>query len=777
MEEHEPISWCKYLYRRMLLKHSAHPADLNTDLRRCLSTWQLTLLGLGPTMGVGVFVLPGHMAKDVTGPSVIFSVLIGCAVSALNALVFSEFSTNICQAGAQYIYLYKVRHAYLDKLRYIYLYKVFGEFAAFLAGSMLIIAGTLTASVGTRGWSGIIDFYLGDAVKNYTASVLGSNTLCAPFSATPDVLAFVLQIGVTAFVCFNILCTSMVNTALGVMNSLVLIFVFVCGLVYGDSQNFLNTDAGGMFPFGAEGVFKAAFLTIFAISEFEMTAMSAEEAKEPGKSIPRAMVTTLGFVTVMYVATVVGMLFLSPYWLLDVQSPLPSAFDHQGLTCVKLVITVVIAVGLSNLQIVTLYGVSRCMYRMSKDGLLFSFFLAVDKKSEIPLRAVLFAGLASSVIAMFFDLTHLIKLTLIFKVLSYIAVSSALIRLKITQSKAASAYWPALGNFDKEEEAKAEKSSIKSMAKHPGNLYTLQNGGTKCAETGDDVLGNGNTQKKSLQGLAESKSHALTIISLDVDRPFKTVGSMEEIKQLDLSIEGQNTNSLPLLTSHEIGNNNCIDSAHSLRKLNKISITEPIKPFPDDARGNHVQASTAYYTEAHHRATRILDTPSGADSKTFILSHQTRYGSRSNPGRIGAFYDGSHDTATTSDLPKTLCNSDNILATRLALWLSPVMPGIVSCNVLTPAMPLIPTLSIVSSAAILLVGIQEEGILELLVIIVLVVLGYLVMTYLRYVKQRRRQEKGEKQNLISSSDNQATASIQNGGQLSNTALQFEIHKN
>ncbi|RUS79751.1 hypothetical protein EGW08_012467, partial [Elysia chlorotica] len=421
---------------------------------------------------------------------------------------------------------------------------VVGEFAAFVAGYLIILGlypvgscklglyrvgfsklgfylvGSSKLGLDRAGYSkleliGINDLYFGNAVRNYTAAILGENHIGGtPLNPVPNVLAFGLQVGMTFFVCFNMLCTSRVNTALGVMNAAVLIFVFIAGIVFGDSQNFVNAHGGGMFSFGAHGVFQAAFLTLFAISEFDLTAMSAEfqtsnlpigrpqlyhllqftpislarpglddpgqkeainpaksmpramgitlgvvsilhvgtctgmlflspywlldpktdEAINPAKSMPRAMGITLGVVSILHVGTCTGMLFLSPYWLLDLRSPLPLALGHQGLAWAKLMVTLTTMVGLSNLQMVTIYGISRCIYRMSKDGLLFSFFLVVDKKSGVPLRAVLFTGITSALLGTFFNLTFLIKLNVVFKIVSYIAVASALIRLKITQA-------------------------------------------------------------------------------------------------------------------------------------------------------------------------------------------------------------------------------------------------------------------------------------------------------------------------------------------------------
>ena len=107
-------------------------------------------------------------------------------------------------------------------------------------------------------------------------AVLGEIELGPPFAEKLDIVAFIFQAVITGVVMFNIFCTSIINTVLGILTSSVLIFVFGFGIFYGDSHNFFNSEHGGFFPFGAVGVIKAASMGLYAMSGFEVISMSSE---------------------------------------------------------------------------------------------------------------------------------------------------------------------------------------------------------------------------------------------------------------------------------------------------------------------------------------------------------------------------------------------------------------------------------------------------------------------------------------------------------------------
>ncbi|CAL1535539.1 unnamed protein product, partial [Lymnaea stagnalis] len=392
--------------------------DMKTELCRCLTTPQLTLLGVGNTIGVGIYVMLGVMAKENAGPAVVFSFVAAIFVTLMNALVFAEFATYIPQTGASYVYIYKV----------------FGEFAAFLCGWVMITTYAFSSSVGARAWSGMLDSFFNHSVQEHTDKIFGKIQFGMPFAESLDVLAFIFQIGIVIIVSCNILCSSIINTILGVLTSSVLVFVFVMGLVYGDAENFKNTDHGGFFPFGIAGVVKGTSLALYATSGFEVISMSAEEAKNPSKSIPRAVLCELLIVGVVYIGAAIGMLFLIPYYLIDTRSPLPSAFEYSSVSWGKIIVTVGPMFGITNLQMLGVYGLSRVMYRMAKDGLFLEWFLKVNKRTGVPLNSVVCVGFVTSVSALLFDLSYIVKITVVLMLLSNLFIGSALIKLRITET-------------------------------------------------------------------------------------------------------------------------------------------------------------------------------------------------------------------------------------------------------------------------------------------------------------------------------------------------------
>src|SRR5215472_13654108 len=135
------------LLRRKSIEQLQREAGESRQFRRVLGLWQLTGIGLGGIIGVGIFVLTGVVAATQTGPAVLIAFVLAGIASAAAALSYAEFAGMIPVAGSAYTYGYAV----------------LGEFAAWLLGWDLLLCYALIVAVVAAGWSGYVQALLGAA--------------------------------------------------------------------------------------------------------------------------------------------------------------------------------------------------------------------------------------------------------------------------------------------------------------------------------------------------------------------------------------------------------------------------------------------------------------------------------------------------------------------------------------------------------------------------------------------------------------------------------------
>ncbi len=406
-------------------------------LKRSLGWPSLTLLGVGGVIGAGIFVLTGQQAAMNAGPAIALSFVLAGLVCAFAALCYAELASMIPVAGSAYTYTFAT----------------IGEFFAWLIAWDLILEYGIAAATVAAGWSGYFsrmmedfgvaipeawskapfDFNGHDIVRTVTSS--GAET----YFNVPAMFIIALM---SMFLISGINQSKMVNNLIVGLKVMIVLAVIGFGARYVDTalwQPFIP-DAVPPSPehphgaFGVGGIAAAAAVIFFAYIGFEGVSTAAQEAKDPQRNMPIGILLSLGVCTVLYILMALVLVGLAPYQSLNNSSPVASALAAvPQLAWLRQVINIGVAVGLASTILALLYGQSRILYAMSRDGLLPPLFGAINPKTRTPVWGTVVTGGFAALVAGLFPIGILGELVSMGTLLAFVLICGAVLYLRYSE--------------------------------------------------------------------------------------------------------------------------------------------------------------------------------------------------------------------------------------------------------------------------------------------------------------------------------------------------------
>ncbi len=389
------------------------------DFRRVLGLWQLTSIGLGGIIGVGIFVLAGQQAAANAGPAVALAFIIAGVASAAAALCYAEFAGMIPVTGSAYTYGYAV----------------LGEFAAWLIGWDLLLEYALIVAAVASGWSGYLQKILeavGLGLPVWAQGAYGTGE-----GRYFNVIAAIVAMAIAVLLTMRTELGARINTVVVFIKILGVALIIGVGVFYIDPANWVPfiperiVDADGKGHFGFNGVVTAAAVVFFAVFGYDTLTTAAEEAKNPQRDLPRAILLSLGISMALYLTISLVLTGVAHYSTLGNDAPVANAFSALGLTWVSIAISVTAVTGIISVVFAFMLGAARIWYALARDGLLPAWFAKPHPKYGTPYRPTLLLGVLTGLAAGAFPIGELAEMVNIGVLAAFIVICASVLMLRV----------------------------------------------------------------------------------------------------------------------------------------------------------------------------------------------------------------------------------------------------------------------------------------------------------------------------------------------------------
>ncbi|MGK4582645.1 APC family permease [Kitasatospora sp. HPMI-4] len=379
-------------------------------LRRSIGLWQLSSIGIGATVGTGIFfVLSGAVPQ--AGPAVIISFVLAAVTAGLTALCYAEMASAIPVSGSSYSYAYAT----------------LGEIVAFGVGVCLLLEYGVSASAIAVSWGQYLnkffDLAFGFRIPEWMAQPPGDGGYF-------NLPAVVLVAMVVLLLVRGVSESAKVNAVMVGIKIVILLLFIVIGLT-----GFNSGNLSPFMPFGVGGVQVAASSIFFSFIGLDAVSTAGEEVRNPRRTLPMAIIISLVVVTMLYIGVAIAALGAQPWGKFDGQEAGLAQIlqDITGQSWPGLMFALGAIISIFSVTLVVIYGQTRILYSMGRDGMLPKKFAEISPKTGTPVWNTLVVGAGVAVLAAFVPLDILTDLTSLGTLVAFSVVSVGVIILRRTQ--------------------------------------------------------------------------------------------------------------------------------------------------------------------------------------------------------------------------------------------------------------------------------------------------------------------------------------------------------
>jgi basic amino acid/polyamine antiporter, APA family len=379
------------------------------ELKRTITLFQLSLFGIGATIGTGIFIVLTE-AVPIAGPAVVFSFVFAGAVAGLTAICYAELASAVPVSGSSYSYAYATM----------------GEGIAMIVAACLLLEYGVSAAAVAVGWSQ----YLNELLDNLFGFTIPESISNAPEAdGVINLPAIVLIVLCATLLMRGASESAKVNAVMVLIKIGVLVLFIAVGLTGWSSDNLSDFT-----PFGVNGITSAAGIIFFSYIGLDAVSTAGEEVHNPRRNLPLAIITALVVVTSIYLLVALVAVAAQPLADFEGQEAGLSAILESvtGSSWPASVLAAGAVISIFSVTLVVIYGQTRILFAMARDGMIPPFFHRLNPRTLTPVPATIVVAVLISLLAGLLPINFLAEMTSIGTLVAFLIVSIGVMVLRRT---------------------------------------------------------------------------------------------------------------------------------------------------------------------------------------------------------------------------------------------------------------------------------------------------------------------------------------------------------